>query len=546
MKNNNSSTLPAKSISQRLDAFFGAIPGSYLITGVIILLVGLGIHNRFIQDDAFISFRYAKNFVDGHGLTWNVGDPEPVEGYTNFLWTMLMALGIALKIDPVLGSMVLGLTCGVSTLIFTYFTSLKTTQSQSLAVIATLLLGTNYTFSSYMTGGLETQLQAFLTIVSVYLTLRILGQSRRNLLLLLSLTFALAILNRLDAVLLCCILYVVVAIDAFKQPEKKIRNLIWLTFPAFLILITWFLMKYAYYGDILPNTFYVKAGSSSSLERGLIYTSQFFVRYGIILFVLIGLIYVNKIRTQFPFAVVLASLKITWICYVIKVSGGFMEFRLFVPIMPLLFIQIALILFFFKDWMKVFSVICMVSLSLYHAKTFEGGHKIESISQLHAHIVDEKENWQAVGRVLGELFGEADKPVVISTTAAGAIPFYSQLPTIDMLGLNDKWIAKNGMVIGSRPGHTRFATIEYLLESKVDLVIGHPLVRKRSSPPTNWMTSFFWGAHDLTQLPITSRIVEIPINAGYRIDVLYISDNACVDQLIKEHGFITQPLPIGR
>ena len=42
-------------------------------------------------DDAMISMRYARNLAAGHGLAWNAGQP-PVEGYTNFLWTLWMAL----------------------------------------------------------------------------------------------------------------------------------------------------------------------------------------------------------------------------------------------------------------------------------------------------------------------------------------------------------------------------------------------------------------------------------------------------------------------
>ena len=33
---------------------------------------------------------------------------------------------------------------------------------------------------------------------------------------------------------------------------------------------------------------------------------------------------------------------------------------------------------------------------------------------------------------------------MIATTASGAIPYYSRLRTIDMLGLNDPWIARHG------------------------------------------------------------------------------------------------------
>ena len=52
-----------------------------LVSAVIAALVVLAWWNRFIQDDAFISFRYA---AAGHGLTWNPGE-APVEGYSNFL-----------------------------------------------------------------------------------------------------------------------------------------------------------------------------------------------------------------------------------------------------------------------------------------------------------------------------------------------------------------------------------------------------------------------------------------------------------------------------
>ena len=55
---------------------------------------------EFLCDDAFISFRYAENWVAGRGLVFNAG--EQVEGYTNFSWTMLCALGMQLGIEPAL------------------------------------------------------------------------------------------------------------------------------------------------------------------------------------------------------------------------------------------------------------------------------------------------------------------------------------------------------------------------------------------------------------------------------------------------------------
>ena len=71
--------------------------GAFIL--LLFLLTKMAWANRFIQDDAFISFRYAENFVNGYGFTWNPG--VFLEGYTNFLWTVLMTFPIALGIDVV-------------------------------------------------------------------------------------------------------------------------------------------------------------------------------------------------------------------------------------------------------------------------------------------------------------------------------------------------------------------------------------------------------------------------------------------------------------
>ena len=40
-------------------------------------------------DDAFISFRYAKNWAMGYGPRYNLGPQQPEEGYSNFLWVVV-------------------------------------------------------------------------------------------------------------------------------------------------------------------------------------------------------------------------------------------------------------------------------------------------------------------------------------------------------------------------------------------------------------------------------------------------------------------------
>ncbi|MHC4066890.1 MAG: hypothetical protein ACYSUI_20630, partial [Planctomycetota bacterium] len=53
----------------------------------------------FLTDDAFISFRYARNLSEGLGLVFNPGF-ERVEGYSNFLWVVLLAGVNALGLAP--------------------------------------------------------------------------------------------------------------------------------------------------------------------------------------------------------------------------------------------------------------------------------------------------------------------------------------------------------------------------------------------------------------------------------------------------------------
>ena len=77
----------------------------------------------WVCDDAFITFRYAKNLVDGHGLIFNIG--ERVEGYTSFLWTMLMSIGQLARIEIVQFSQVLSIAAYLATALLLVWFSIR-------------------------------------------------------------------------------------------------------------------------------------------------------------------------------------------------------------------------------------------------------------------------------------------------------------------------------------------------------------------------------------------------------------------------------------
>ena len=74
----------------------------YFILGfqlaVVVASVWDALQHRWLSDDAFISFRYAKHWSEGHGLVYNIG--EWVEGYTNLLWTLWIVWACVLGFSP--------------------------------------------------------------------------------------------------------------------------------------------------------------------------------------------------------------------------------------------------------------------------------------------------------------------------------------------------------------------------------------------------------------------------------------------------------------
>jgi hypothetical protein len=81
----------------------------------LVVLAWLASAAWFLCDDAFISFRYARSLVEGHGLVFNAG--ERVEGYTNFLWVLeLAALWKVFGLRPENVAPWLSVLCTVGTL----------------------------------------------------------------------------------------------------------------------------------------------------------------------------------------------------------------------------------------------------------------------------------------------------------------------------------------------------------------------------------------------------------------------------------------------
>ncbi len=126
----------------------------------------LWLFKDFSIDDAFITFRYVRQFVAGNGLVFNIG--ERVEGYSNFLWVMLLSPAAVLSMDLLLAARVLSVALSVGTLLLTY----RLASTSPALTLAPIMLAAYAPFAAWTMGGLETSLFAFLATAGAYAFIR--------------------------------------------------------------------------------------------------------------------------------------------------------------------------------------------------------------------------------------------------------------------------------------------------------------------------------------------------------------------------------------
>jgi hypothetical protein len=526
---------------------------------------------RWVQDDAYITFRYARNTIAGFGPIWNPGG-EAIEGYTNFSWMMLLAGAMKLGFTPEVASAALGIACFVGSLLLVFGLGRMLFARSDQALLATALTATNYSFLSYATGGLETSLEASLTLAALFICVDALRTNRieAGRALLASVIVALALLTRPDSVILASLTMFILGWVATRGEgsRTKGRVLVALAAPAAVIVGTWLVWKYSFYGRILPNTFDAKLGTirPGTLARGLAYLGWLPLSYGWLV-VLAGLAVAASARGMRWMALLrvdrmalpLVVYGALWAAYVVKVGGDIMEFRQLVPLIPLGILLIVHLAYLVLSGTRGVAVAAafLIAGSVFHGTQFPkyvrppGIGMIPVLRQLG--IADPNSNWRAMGIRLRDSLSP-DSEVAIAVSPAGAIPYYSGLRTVDIIGLNDRWVARYGHARGNRGcvvclAHQRLATIDYLNRSNINLIIGHPQLVSYSTPePSSEAAArvvaemFFLEDMDFENLPPDSMLLRIPLHDDVAFAAAYIHHDPEIDRLIAAGVWRAQPI----
>jgi hypothetical protein len=228
-------------------------------------------------DDAMISMRYAKNLAEGHGLVWNAGG-ERIEGYTNFLWVVYMALLHLLPVPTSKISLLVQISAAVFLVINLWVISKiagLVSNGSRLVVGAALVLTAFYLpLNTWSLQGMEVSVLTLVVSTAVWLAFKQMACHKPLLPLLYGL-LGMSMLVRMDMtvpymVILCFLLVA--------DPAHRKKHVTWGVGILLLFLLGQTLFRLLYFGDALPNTYYLKLTGYPTplrISRGLYVFLQF-------------------------------------------------------------------------------------------------------------------------------------------------------------------------------------------------------------------------------------------------------------------------------
>jgi hypothetical protein len=426
-------------------------------------------------DDAMVSMRYARNLADGFGLVWNPNSPA-VEGYTNPLWVLYMSVFHAAGLPDATASLPIQLAGAVSIALMMVLawrlTERLTAGSLAAAAMAALLVGFFLPLNLWSLQGMEVGALALLVTYAAWRACD--DMERRRFSPGLWIVLGVATLLRMDAVVpYACFLLVL----AFTDSSNRRRHLLL----GGSILIGSLLLQTAfrvwYYGSPLPNTYYLKMSGypvALRVSRGLLALCATIWRMNVLIWIAALTLYVFRRDRR---VLVLSALVVSAASYSVYVGGDAWEGwgganRYLCAVMPLFFVLVATAL---HDWYRrivgsppdtpphqiafgVVALCVLVNLNMFAGPASLG----EAALVRSPFVVDINQRMVRVGLLLREL---TDPQARVAVTWAGALPYFADRESIDILGKNDPIIAHQPMRLTARglarlvafhPGHLKW------------------------------------------------------------------------------------------
>ena len=420
--------------SGRIDLYFYASVAIVIASAVYFAFMCNSIWD-YTMDDSYISFRYARNLVDGYGLRFNPTDVEPVEGFTSLLWLAAVVPSFLLRFPVEFFSKLISLffVVGTAGLIGLCIYTVGGEEEGTRKRVLYPALGASAYFCFFpvfilSVSGMETALSSFLVALCAYQVLRFSHHSVKfNLAVVFALTLLALGLARPDLNIFS-ISMLFVAIMGCDRPEDRR----WLTLSgAFYVLAgaTYFLWRWWYFSNLLPLPFYIK--STAPGFYGVPDVLKFLGEPLVVLAFIFGIAAGGRLRGLWFAA-------IAYILFFTKPQHLMGEgYRFLMPSLPILIVVGMLgARSLFQRWsFKITTPLMFVATLAASVASID----FNQISFLGLYAKALKSTYGAIGE---DLKNEGKKGVV-AVSSVGVISYVSDWSVVDMFGLCNAEIARH-------------------------------------------------------------------------------------------------------
>ncbi|MBI4718549.1 MAG: hypothetical protein HY763_12140 [Planctomycetes bacterium] len=443
--------------------------------GAAAIAVCLVLSHAWVTEDAYITFRYAENFLAGYGPVYNAG--ERVPGFTHPLWFAVLVVG-GLFCDLYWAAIILGAVLTALLVLVLWRVLHGSPQGSLLLAFALVAWFTCPSMLDYQTSGLENALTHLLILCLVAGLVGEVGDKARTVPT--SAFFAgLILTNRLDLLFFCVPVGALLVRRLLSAPRKL---QLWLRTAAALTPAgLWYSFALVYYGTPLPNTAYAKVGFRSAGEtarQGLAYVLDF-VAFDPGHAAIVGLCLIIALVTARAWPAsgdghreaMLALALAPWfhIAYVVLVGGDYVRGRF---LTPAIVCAVAVAAYGMSRRLSREPAIALLVAAVgaglpvqfavdfgnqdQATKTTPAGILRERLQQQaelahnHLHMSNRRE-WALALREYARRFG----PIVVTYEAAGIAPYQAGpgVSFLDPYGLTDAYTARCPAAPGSRVGH---------------------------------------------------------------------------------------------
>ena len=299
-----------------------------------------------LWDDAMISMRYAENLSNGDGLVWNPGG-ERIQGYTNLGVTLMMAAAHLVPVEKVYTPLVvqiiqLAMLLAMIVLVWQICQRLFPERARvGIAAVACTVLCAP--LGIWGLQGADTAMVTLWLLVAVAAMARVYQQKTRWPLWL-WFWIGLGSVIRLD----CLLIAGVLTLGSFFYPvagsQSSSARYLWRMVLGGSVSIAIFagvmLFSYAYYGDALPNTYYLKS-TGTPQDKMFLSGLWAIIRWPGLIIAMVAACYSVFLFRKHVLLLQMASIVLLTVLYTIKIGGDWAAangVRFIVPVLPLLII----------------------------------------------------------------------------------------------------------------------------------------------------------------------------------------------------------------